>query len=132
MNLIKLFVQFLRKNINLSKVMHRQKVNFLRVLYLVAFQAFFLISYSHSDHLTAKVTGFVDATSPIHILGYDRKYYFDENTDWSKIYNKTLAEKAKKSKKELYDDVIGAIWEAHDEEDLLDKAWGLEPKSRLS
>ncbi len=63
----------LRKNINLSKVMHRQKVNFLRVLYLIAFQAFFLISYSHSDHLTAKVTGFVDATSPIHILGYDRK-----------------------------------------------------------
>ena len=60
--------------------MHRQKVNFLRVLYLVAFQAFFLISYSHSDHLTAKVTGFVDATSPIHILGYDRKYYFEENS----------------------------------------------------
>ena len=75
-----MFVQFLRKNINLLKVMHRQKVNFSKVIYLVAFQAFFFIGYSHSDHLTAKVTGFVDATSPIHILGYDRKYYFEENS----------------------------------------------------
>ena len=73
-------MQFLRKNINLSKVMHRQKVNFSKVIYLVAFQAFFLIKTSYSDHLSAKITGFVDATSSIYILGYDRKYYFEENS----------------------------------------------------
>ena len=30
-------------------------------------------------------------------------------------------EPSEESKKELYDDVIGAIWEASDEEDLLDE-----------
>ena len=30
-------------------------------------------------------------------------------------------EPSEESKKELYDEVIGAIWEAHDEEDLLDE-----------
>ena len=39
-------------------------------------------------------------------------------------------EPSEESKKELYDDVIGAIWEASDEEDLLDEisactGWGI-------
>tara|TARA_B100000963_G_scaffold221479_1_gene193064 strand:+ start:158 stop:637 length:480 start_codon:yes stop_codon:yes gene_type:complete len=73
-------VQFLRKNINLSKVMHRQLANLSKVIYILVFKAFFTINFAYSDHLTAKITGFVDATSPIHILGYDRKYYFEENS----------------------------------------------------
>tara|TARA_B100000575_G_scaffold128537_1_gene102426 strand:+ start:195 stop:635 length:441 start_codon:yes stop_codon:yes gene_type:complete len=60
--------------------MHRQLSNLSKVIYILAFQAFFTINYAYSDHLTAKITGFVDATSPIHILGYDRKYYFEENS----------------------------------------------------
>ena len=30
-------------------------------------------------------------------------------------------EPSEESKKELYDDVLGEMWEAHDEEDLLDE-----------
>ena len=50
------------------------------IIYFLIFQAFFVIKTSYSDHLTAKITGFVDASSPIHILGYDRKYYFQDNS----------------------------------------------------
>ena len=60
--------------------MHRQSLTLLKVTFYVIFQAFFGINLSHSDHLEAKVTGFVDATSPIHIIGYDRKYYFEHNS----------------------------------------------------
>ena len=60
--------------------MHRQLSSLLKSIFYVIFQAFFLINLSYSDHLEAKVTGFVDSTSPIHIFGYDRKYYFDQNS----------------------------------------------------
>ena len=60
--------------------MHRQLSIFLKVVLYVIFQAFFVVNSSYSDHLEAKVTGFVDATSPIHIIGYDRKYHFEENS----------------------------------------------------
>ena len=60
--------------------MHRQLANLTKIIYMLAFQAFFTINQAYSDHLTAKITGFVDATSPIHILGYDRKYYFEESS----------------------------------------------------
>ena len=33
-----------------------------------------------SDHLTVKVTGFKDASSPVYIWGYDRKFYFDNDS----------------------------------------------------
>ena len=60
--------------------MHRQLANLTKIIYMLVFQAFFTINHAYSDHLTAKITGFVDATSPIHILGYDRKYYFEESS----------------------------------------------------
>ena len=47
-------------------------------------------------------------SQPLYLtkLSYEKlldKYYFDENTDWTKYYNKTLSEKAKKSKREFLD-----------------------------
>jgi len=60
--------------------MHSYLAMIKMIVYFLIFQAFFVIKTSYSDHLTAKITGFVDATSPIHILGYDRKYYFEENS----------------------------------------------------
>ena len=60
--------------------MHRQFYTLSKFIFYVIFQAFFVINLSYSDHLTAKVTGFVDATSPIHVLGYDRKYFFEKNS----------------------------------------------------
>ena len=60
--------------------MHRQLFTSFKVTICVIFQAFFVINLSYSDHLEAKVTGFVDSTSPIHIFGYDRKYYFENNS----------------------------------------------------
>ena len=65
--------------------MHRQFYTLSKFIFYVIFQAFFVINLSYSDHLTAKVTGFVDATSPIHVLGYDRKYFFEKNA--SALFN---------------------------------------------
>ncbi len=60
--------------------MHRLYNNLFIVSFFVIFQSFFVINLSYSEHLTAKVNGFVDATSPIHIFGYDRKYYFEQKS----------------------------------------------------
>ena len=70
----------MRKNTNLFKVMHRQSLSLMKITFFVIFQSLFVKNLSYSDHLEAKVTGFVDATSPIHIFGYDRKYYFEQNS----------------------------------------------------
>jgi len=37
------------------------------------------------------------------------KYYFDEKTEWNKFYNKTLAEKAKNTKRELLDSIFKCL-----------------------
>ena len=50
------------------------------MIIIVIFQLFFSLNSSYSDHLTAKVTGFEDANSPIYICGYDRKFYFEEDS----------------------------------------------------
>ena len=60
--------------------MHRQLFYLKEIIFFVIFQSFFAMNLSYSDHLEAKVTGFVDASSPIHIFGYDRKYYFEQNS----------------------------------------------------
>ena len=78
--LANLHFQILRKNTILLKVMHRQFLLLMKITFFVIFQSLFVINLSYSDHLEAKVTGFVDATSPIHIFGYDRKYYFEQNS----------------------------------------------------
>jgi uncharacterized protein (DUF2141 family) len=41
---------------------------------------FLFINHAFSDHLTVKVTGFKDASNPIYIWGYDRKFYFDNDS----------------------------------------------------
>jgi uncharacterized protein (DUF2141 family) len=50
------------------------------MIIIVIFQLFFISNSLYSDHLTAKVTGFEDATSPIYVWGYDRKFYFEEDS----------------------------------------------------
>ena len=60
--------------------MHSFALIFLKMVIVVIFHLFFILNSSHSDHLTTKVTGFEDATSPIYIWGYDRKFYFEENS----------------------------------------------------
>ena len=60
--------------------MHSFAAIILKPLTIVIFQVFFLINNSYCDHITAKVTGFLDATSPIYIWGYDRKFYFEEGS----------------------------------------------------
>ena len=62
------------------QVMHSFTSIYLKMIIIVIFQLFFISNSSYSDHLTAKVTGFEDATSPIHIWGYDRKFYFEEDS----------------------------------------------------
>ena len=62
------------------QVMHSFTSIYLKMTIIVIFQLFFISNSSYSDHLTAKVTGFEDATSPIYIWGYDRKFYFEENS----------------------------------------------------
>ena len=51
-----------------------------KILFFVTFQLFFFINPSFSDHLTVKVSGFQNATSPIYVWGYDRKFYFEEES----------------------------------------------------
>ena len=73
-------LQILRKSTILLKVMHRLFQVLIKISFFVIFQSLFVINLSYSDHLEVKVIDFVDATSPIHIFGYDRKYYFEQNS----------------------------------------------------
>ena len=60
--------------------MHSFKAISEKILFFVTFQLFFFINPSFSDHLTVKVSGFQNATSPIYVWGYDRKFYFEEES----------------------------------------------------
>ena len=60
--------------------MHSFTSKCLKMIIIVIFQLFFISNSTYSDHLTAKVIGFEDATSPIYVWGYDRKFYFEENS----------------------------------------------------
>jgi len=73
-------VQLSKKNINLLEVMHSFKAISKKIIFFVTFQLFFFINPSFSDHLTVKVSGFQNATSPIYVWGYDRKFYFEEES----------------------------------------------------
>ena len=60
--------------------MHSFEVNFKKIILFTIFQVFLFINHAFSDHLTVKVTGFKDASSPVYIWGYDRKFYFDKDS----------------------------------------------------
>ena len=60
--------------------MHSYMAVSKKVLYFFIFQLFLFINPSYSDHLTVKVSGFQNATSPIYVWGYDRKFYFEEES----------------------------------------------------
>ena len=60
--------------------MHSFEASFKKIILSAIFMVFFLINHSFSDHLIVKVTGFKDASSPIYIWGYDRKFYFDNDS----------------------------------------------------
>ena len=60
--------------------MHSFEANFTKIIFFTIFLVFLFINHSFSDHLTVKVTGFKDASSPIYIWGYDRKFYFDKDS----------------------------------------------------
>ena len=60
--------------------MHSFETNFTKIIFFSIFLVFLFINHSFSDHLTVKVTGFKDASSPIYIWGYDRKFYFDNDS----------------------------------------------------
>ena len=60
--------------------MHSFKAISKKNLFFVIFQLFLSINPSFSDHLTVKVSGFQNATSPIYVWGYDRKFYFEEES----------------------------------------------------
>ena len=60
--------------------MHSFAASSLKVIIFIIFQYFFVIKASYSSHLEVKVTGFESATSPIHVWGYDRKFYFDDKS----------------------------------------------------
>ena len=62
------------------QVMHSFSSICFKMIIIVIFQLLFLTKSSYSDHLTAKITGFEDATSPIYVWGYDRKFYFEESS----------------------------------------------------
>ncbi len=71
-------VHLLKKNINLLQVMHSFDKILKKILFFVIFQLILFINPSFSHHLTVKIKEFQDATSPIHVWGYDRKFNFDE------------------------------------------------------
>ena len=56
--------------------MHSFEANITKIIFFTIFLLFLFINHAFSDHLTVKVTGFKDASSPIYIWGYDRKFYF--------------------------------------------------------
>ena len=60
--------------------MHSFEANFTKIIFFTIFLVFLFINHSFSDHLTVKVTGFKDASSSIYIWGYDRKFYFDNDS----------------------------------------------------
>lgn len=60
--------------------MHSFEVKIKKVLFFIIFQVFLFINPLFSDHLVVKVSGFQDATSPIYVWGYDRKFYFDNDS----------------------------------------------------
>ena len=60
--------------------MHSFEVKMKKVLFFIIFQVFLFINPLFSDHLVVKVSGFQDATSPIYVWGYDRKFYFDNDS----------------------------------------------------
>ena len=60
--------------------MHSFEASFKKIILSAIFMVFFLINHSFSDHLTVKVTGFKDGSSPIYVLGYDRKFYFEDKS----------------------------------------------------
>ena len=60
--------------------MHSFEANFKKIILFTIFLVFLFINHAFSDHLTVKVTGFKDASSPIYIWGYDRKFYFDNDS----------------------------------------------------
>ena len=60
--------------------MHSFEANFTKIIFFTIFLVFLFINHAFSDHLTVKVTGFKDASSPIYIWGYDRKFYFDNDS----------------------------------------------------
>ncbi len=60
--------------------MHSFNVFSLKLIIIIIFQCFFVIKTLYSSHLEVKVTGFVNATSPIYVWGYDRKFYFDDKS----------------------------------------------------
>jgi uncharacterized protein (DUF2141 family) len=73
-------VQLSKKNTNLLQVMHSFEENFKKIILFAIFMVFFLINHSFSDHLTVKVTGFKNGSSPIYVWGYDRKFYFEDKS----------------------------------------------------
>ena len=73
-------VDLFKKNINLRQVIHSFNKVMKRIFFLVIFQLFFFVNSSFSDHLTLKIKGFINATSPIHIWGYDKKFFFKEKS----------------------------------------------------
>lgn len=60
--------------------MHSFEANFKKIILFTIFLVFLFIKHAFSDHLTVKVTGFKDASSAIYIWGYDRKFYFDNDS----------------------------------------------------
>jgi uncharacterized protein (DUF2141 family) len=60
--------------------MHSFEANFTKIIFFTIFLVFLFINHAFSDHLTVKVTGFKDASSPVYIWGYDRKFYFDNDS----------------------------------------------------
>ena len=60
--------------------MHSFEANFTKIIFFTIFLVFLFINHSFSDHLTVKVTGFKDASSSIYIWGYDRKFFFDNDS----------------------------------------------------
>ena len=60
--------------------MHSFEVKMKKVLFFIIFQVFLFINPLFSDHLVVKVSGFQDVTSPIYVWGYDRKFYFDNDS----------------------------------------------------
>jgi uncharacterized protein (DUF2141 family) len=60
--------------------MHSFEANFTKIIFFTIFLVFLFINHAFSDHLTVKVTGFKDASNPIYIWGYDRKFYFDNDS----------------------------------------------------
>jgi len=62
------------------QVMHRFDATWGKIKFFFIFQCFFISNSALSDHLTSKITNFVNGTSPIYVMGYDRKFYFEERS----------------------------------------------------